>query len=356
VSALTHAGNTSQDLVQRTSSLLRGPHVDADASAHLFAALGEVPLRVVDGALPAGQAVEATRLALGLQGDLRDHVRLTQSTAFARVQDAMAALSRGATPTELLEGAATALCQSCGFDRALISRVEGSSWVPRVVHAGDGPDLTELLTDLHIPLKAGLVETEVVRRRTPALVEDAQSDPRTFRPMVEQGEIGSYVVAPIVVADKVVGLFHADLLRRSVTGGSRDLVQLFADCFGRAYEAAVLAERVAHQREHLRRAFFLADAEGELVDPTVVSFSRRPGLAATGPIAMAQESDNGLTAREQEILVLVSTGATNLQIAERLVLADSTVKSHVKRILRKLHAANRAEAASLYLRGTVRTG
>ncbi|MHB8696263.1 MAG: response regulator transcription factor, partial [Solirubrobacteraceae bacterium] len=37
-------------------------------------------------------------------------------------------------------------------------------------------------------------------------------------------------------------------------------------------------------------------------------------------------------------------------IAEQLVISGGTVKSHVKHILRKLHAANRAEAVARYMR------
>lgn len=49
----------------------------------------------------------------------------------------------------------------------------------------------------------------------------------------------------------------------------------------------------------------------------------------------------------------MATGATNSGIAARLVITDGTVKSHVKRILRKLHAANRSEAVVRYLRLTM---
>ena len=49
----------------------------------------------------------------------------------------------------------------------------------------------------------------------------------------------------------------------------------------------------------------------------------------------------------------MATGATNGRIAEQLVITDGTVKSHVKRILRKLRAANRAEAIARYLRLTM---
>ena len=342
-------------VVARTGALLARPLVDEQASAHLFASLGDVPLRVSaavgDGTIAAGQAVAATELALGLQGRLRDHARQSQSDAFGRVQDVVALASRDATPADLLAIAPAALCEACGFDRAVMSRIEGATWVPRVLHTvrGGSPALTALLTDLQIPLKAGLVETEVVRRKRPALVEDADSDDRTYRPLVEPGGLRSYVVAPVVVGERVVGLVHADLLEgRRLTARDRDLTQLFADCFGRAYERAVLAERVAAQRERLRLAFSTDGEQLQVPDPTVVRFARAAVPTITHVEARREDS---LSAREQEVLALIATGATNLQIAEQLVVTESTAKWHVKRILRKLGAANRAEAAYLHLRG-----
>ena len=56
-----------------------------------------------------------------------------------------------------------------------------------------------------------------------------------------------------------------------------------------------------------------------------------------------------LTAREQEVLELMTSGATNNQIARELVVSEGTVKSHVKRILRKLRVDNRAGAVARYL-------
>jgi DNA-binding CsgD family transcriptional regulator len=57
-----------------------------------------------------------------------------------------------------------------------------------------------------------------------------------------------------------------------------------------------------------------------------------------------------LTAREREVLALLASGATNAQLADRLTVAESTVKSHVKHILHKLGAGNRAAAIACYLR------
>jgi DNA-binding CsgD family transcriptional regulator len=61
------------------------------------------------------------------------------------------------------------------------------------------------------------------------------------------------------------------------------------------------------------------------------------------------ENDADLTPRERQVLVLMGAGATNAAIASRLVISENTVKSHVKHILRKLGAGNRAEAVALFL-------
>jgi len=57
-----------------------------------------------------------------------------------------------------------------------------------------------------------------------------------------------------------------------------------------------------------------------------------------------------LTEREIEILKLVAQGLPNLEIAERLVISERTVRTHVSNILGKLHLANRTQAALYALR------
>jgi NarL family two-component system response regulator LiaR len=61
-------------------------------------------------------------------------------------------------------------------------------------------------------------------------------------------------------------------------------------------------------------------------------------------------TEEPLTEREVDVLKLVAQGLTNLDIAEKLVISERTVRTHVSHILDKLHLANRTQAALYALR------
>jgi NarL family two-component system response regulator LiaR len=64
----------------------------------------------------------------------------------------------------------------------------------------------------------------------------------------------------------------------------------------------------------------------------------------------AKPTTDPLTERELEVLRLVAQGGSNREIAEQLVVAEWTVRTHVSNILSKLHLASRTQAALYALR------
>lgn len=280
-----------------------------------------------------------------------------------RAQQALAALRDVDRVSVMLDRATEEIVRSCGFDRALLFRVEGSELHAESACFRDRPgwalEILELARRQPPPLTAALLETELLRRRSSAMVLDAPHDPGAWPPLVEAMRTTSYVVAPVMPSGKVIGFFHADryLQGRDVDEHDRDLLWTFAEGFGYAVERTVLAERLRTQREQVSKLMSSADAVMREATEADVELRRSDDEFATMAhtaaglfIAPDPVISNLLTAREREVLQLLAAGATNGQIAARLVISEATVKSHVKHLLRKLHAANRAEAVSRYLR------
>lgn len=82
------------------------------------------------------------------------------------------------------------------------------------------------------------------------------------------------------------------------------------------------------------------------LDPSI---ARKVLLEVSRPSKRPMSPDP-LTEREIEVLQWVAKGLSNQEIADRLTIADVTVRTHVSRILNKLHLANRVQAALYALR------
>ena len=118
----------------------------------------------------------------------------------------------------------------------------------------------------------------------------------------------------------------------------------------------MLLARLRSERDHVRETLRnaesvmdnLARAELELVRHA----EERSTAETASALALTGETraiDDLLTPREREVIALLVTGQTNSAIADRLVISEGTVKSHVKQILRKLGAVNRSEVIARYL-------
>jgi DNA-binding NarL/FixJ family response regulator len=98
-------------------------------------------------------------------------------------------------------------------------------------------------------------------------------------------------------------------------------------------------------------------ADGDsLLSPSVTR--RVIDRMATQPVAgLSGARLENLTPREREVLELVGRGLSNREIAEAFVIEESTVKTHVKRILMKLGLRDRVQAVILaYETGVIRPG
>jgi DNA-binding NarL/FixJ family response regulator len=108
-----------------------------------------------------------------------------------------------------------------------------------------------------------------------------------------------------------------------------------AEDIHRALRAAVAGQAVLDQEVHAR-----------LVDHATVTDHDTRGFAGL---------PDGLSAREGEVLALVAEGLSNAEIAERLFISRTTVKTHINQILRKTGCRDRPQAIVYALRNEIST-
>jgi DNA-binding NarL/FixJ family response regulator len=110
-------------------------------------------------------------------------------------------------------------------------------------------------------------------------------------------------------------------------------------------------------RERLLEAIRVVHGGEALLSPSITRRLIEDFAARTDPLEPPTALLELLTSREREVLVLVARGLSNSEIAERLVVTEATVKSHVGSILMKLDLRDRVQAVVFaYEHGIVTTG
>jgi DNA-binding CsgD family transcriptional regulator/GAF domain-containing protein len=345
------------------------------------AALSELSRLVIDALRGDDRAVDRVRttdltnLLRGLQcahSTLHDSRLRQRERIMRRVGGALDKLSGATTPAQLATLGVEALCE-VGFDRAIAGDVRDSVWHTRTMCVRGDPEWAAEIVSVANPrrLRSGLVEAEATRRRSAIVVTNVQSESHVHRQIAEASLSRSYVTAPVLVEGRVVGLLHADCYfqRRNVDDFDRDVLGTFASGYGFALHRTMLQTRLAALRESVGQltgeltatveaAVTGCELDGHrpdecLVPPCGVDH-RDGGSVGSGPTRSGsthRQRGSALSSRELDVLRLMAAGDTNTRIATRLVLAEGTVKTHVRNILRKLGAANRAEAVTRWLSG-----
>ena len=318
--------------------------------------------------IPAGLNRSKMAQLIELGSELHDlsqelyHERLSaRAQLLARVRCALSHLHGLDCTAAVIETAMKDLCAPGMFDRAMLFRLDRSEMVAEGAYFGEASDWAAAVLDFarrNPPdLKAMILESEIARRRSALLVQDAQGNPRSFRPLVLATDTNAYIAAPIAPEGRVIGFLHADCYfsGRPLDTIDREFLWAFAEGLGYATASAALRERLRAQGHELGKLLSqttevvdrLANAEAGIAPSDGIR-----GWPADGRVVGAPSAKTAppLTNRQAEVLQLLAEGATNAEIAERLVISEHTIKSHVKYILRQLGAANRTEAVAWYYR------
>ena len=147
-------------------------------------------------------------------------------------------------------------------------------------------------------------------------------------------------------ATEAVPLAVRAAARVRVLDGS-DLEQLSAE---RAWRAVVVAPDAASARRALELG-----ADGVVLEwEAATALDATVRAVASGQIVIPRELHErqqrpALSARERQVLSMIVLGCSNREIARRLHVAETTVKTHVKSAFRKLGVRTRAEACSRIL-------
>jgi LuxR family transcriptional regulator, regulator of acetate metabolism len=326
-------------------------------------AVAEGPVLTVAPALPTVRESTRARLArcldeLEVQRDLvQRHQQMMRG-----IGEALHRLRGAESTSQLIERATIEVVRSCGVDRCVLFRVDGAKLIVESVHFSEDPEFQEEWRTFAAANPPELdhrdAEVQALRRHVPVMVDDTRSLDG-MRHLAEAGRMFSYVAAPVTVRGTVIGLIHADryFAGARVDPVIRDALGTFAAGFGYALERNALIDRTKSQLQNMREMILAVESSLEELFYSGVSLRREDrgliddaGRVPVVPLPAASRLDGLLTRRELEVMELMARGASNGDIATQLVISEGTVKSHVKHILRKFRAANRAQAVSTYMR------
>jgi DNA-binding NarL/FixJ family response regulator len=200
--------------------------------------------------------------------------------------------------------------------QAVRTLLEGDELFEIVGDASDGQEAIDMcgnlqpdlvLMDIHMPMMSGLEATKQIKQQYPHIR-----------------------VVMLTVSDHAADLFSAIQF-----GAQGYLLKNMDPDDWLSYLRALLDDDAAVSRK--------------LADKLFQHFRTGAGAFAEGG-GGTEPNPNILTPRERELVSCVTSGETNRQIAERLIIAENTVKNHIKNILEKLQLENRVQLTAYAVR------
>lgn len=228
--------------------------------------------------------------------------------------------------------ATTGACRDLGFTKAMFSWVDGTSWRPESVFVspdlGMGFDeLIDAVDGSAVPLFRAPREADLVRYRRPYVL-DQREYRHAYRPLIDLSNPTAYAAAPITVGGRTVAILHVDRHERMLDEMDLAILSRGARMCSLSYATLAARRRLLDQQDAARAVYSTIQT-------------------APAPSADIRPSPpDQLTEREDAVLRLLATGASNRSIAEQLFISDGTVKSHVHHIFRKIDVQTRAQAAA----------
>jgi DNA-binding CsgD family transcriptional regulator len=302
---------------------------------------------------PAGSdevAIERARLITAIltaQSDARGLLVRAQSLRAAAVGPSTIRLRAATSVEALIRRLCTELTGDLEFHCASYSLINSGTCTTHWVHPHR--DTVEAATAGGRELSAE--EIRCIGRQRSAIIHASPGGPD--EPMAALLGASTFVVAPVITGSEVRALIHATReLPWTVDTADTRLLDVVVSAFALIHRREELADRSQHQQQAIYTAArqLVADAE-TLADSGYPDLGIYESTRPQQPLPVQTDPSIGklLTPRESDVLELIVAGASNTEIAEQLVITVETVKSHVKRVLRKLGAVNRSEAISLCL-------
>jgi DNA-binding CsgD family transcriptional regulator len=307
------------------------------------------------GSNHARRVAELVSISLALQMDLQRRLTARRSRVAATLMTSLRTVTNSTDARALPQLVCDELVIGAEFSTALYSVIEDGSL--RTL-AGSSVHCSKVeLSRVPVEISMGTVEYDCLTDITAILTSGATTCCGWFGELLNST---AYAVFAIVVEGGPVAMVHVAHDPPLGLGTAEvEVAAMYQAAVAVAVSRNTIRARFDRQRTKIHRiaaAMVTEPDDDTSTGPNVTAFeiaTDRENLGAgsqhhPSPPAHNAHLESELTEREAEIHRLIVAGASNADIADQLYIGAETVKTHVKRVLRKVGAINRSEAITLH--------